>query len=59
MMTIKKMLKNIRCLFGLHKYDKKKSRSSLIREGESEYDFCIEDVCENCGKVRHKIVVAK
>ena len=54
-----KILQDIKCRLGIHKYNKEKSRSNLISERENEYDFCVEDVCENCGKVRHRIVVAK
>lgn len=53
------ILRNIKCMIGLHKYNKEKSKSNLIRERENGYDLCVEDVCENCGKVRIRIVVAK
>ena len=58
-MKIIEFLRKISCMIGFHKYNKEKSKSNLIREGENEYDFCVEDVCENCGKIRHRIIVAK
>lgn len=54
-----KILQDIKCRLGIHKYNKEKSKSNLIRERENGYDLCVEDVCENCGKVRIRIVVAK
>ena len=42
-------MKKIRCVFGIHKYDKNKEKSTLIFEERGEQFYRFDNKCIYCG----------
>ena len=48
-------MKKIRCILGLHKYDKSKEKKSLIYEKKGEYFYRYDNECIYCGHHKTEI----
>lgn len=48
-------MKKIRCILGLHKYDKSKEKKSLIYEKNGEYFYRYDNECIYCSHHKTEI----
>ena len=49
-------MKKIRCIFGIHKYDKSKEQFTLVFEDKGEQFYRFDNECIYCGHPKTEII---